>query len=52
MFGSDWPVCVLVGGYDRVIAAAEEVTDDLTAAEAAQVFGGTAMRVYGLDSEQ
>jgi L-fuconolactonase len=48
MFGSDWPVCLLAGSYEEVVAAAEGVTAGLTAAERDEVFGGTAARVYGL----
>jgi L-fuconolactonase len=48
MFGSDWPVCLLAGSYDEVVAAAEELTAGCTAAERDEVFGGTAARVYRL----
>jgi L-fuconolactonase len=46
MFGSDWPVCTLAGGYDDVIGAAEELTAQLSADERAAVFGATAAMVY------
>jgi L-fuconolactonase len=48
MFGSDWPVCVLAATYGQVTETAGELTDDLSAAERADVFEGTATRVYGL----
>ncbi|MFJ9770490.1 amidohydrolase family protein [Kitasatospora sp. NPDC101157] len=48
MFGSDWPVCLLAASYQEVVGAAEELTDGLAARERAQVFGGTAVRAYGL----
>jgi len=48
MFGSDWPVCLLAGGYDRVIGAAETLTAHLNPAERAAVFGGSAARWYRL----
>ncbi|MCI3934454.1 amidohydrolase family protein [Streptomyces sp. AN091965] len=48
MFGSDWPVCGLAASYGRVVHAARAVTADLSAAERARVFAGTARRVYGL----
>ncbi|WP_262057077.1 amidohydrolase family protein [Streptomyces sp. STR69] len=48
MFGSDWPVCTLAASYGEVAAATGELTDDLSAAERAEVFDGTATRVYGL----
>lgn len=48
MFGSDWPVCTLAATYGEVLAATAELTAELSAAERAQVFDGTAARVYGL----
>lgn len=48
-FGSDWPVCLVAGGYAGVLSAAEQLTSGLTASERADVFGGTAARWYGLD---
>ncbi|MEV4312455.1 amidohydrolase family protein [Actinocrispum sp. NPDC049592] len=48
MFGSDWPVCLLAGSYADVVGAAEELTSGLTLVEQAEVFGGTASRVYQL----
>src|SRR5262245_9338177 len=49
MFGSDWPVCLLAASYDQVLQAAEGLTAQLSAAERADVFGGTATRAYRLD---
>ena len=49
MFGSDWPVCLLAGSYERVLEAARELTDHLSASEREAVFGGTATRVYALE---
>ncbi|SOE54235.1 L-fuconolactonase [Streptomyces sp. OV198] len=46
MFGSDWPVCTLAASYGQVVDAAEELTGGLGAEERAEVFGGTATRVY------
>ncbi|WP_434589117.1 amidohydrolase family protein [Streptomyces sp. A5-4] len=48
MFGSDWPVCVLAATYGEVLGAARELVAGLGEEERAQVFGGTADRVYGL----
>ncbi|MBK3563617.1 MULTISPECIES: amidohydrolase [unclassified Streptomyces] len=48
MFGTDWPVCTLAATYGEVAAATGELTDGLSAAERAEVFEGTATRVYGL----
>jgi predicted TIM-barrel fold metal-dependent hydrolase len=50
MFGSDWPVCVVAGGWARWAAAAEELLARLSAAELDQVLTGTAARAYGLGS--
>ena len=49
MYGSDWPVCLLAGSYDRVIAALETVLNPhLDAASIQAVYGGTAARFYRL----
>jgi len=48
MFGSDWPVSLLAASYQQVMAAAEQLTRDLSESERAEVFGGTAERVYRL----
>jgi len=49
MFGSDWPVCLLAGSYDDVIAAAEVLTGGLDAREQAAVFGRTAALWYRIE---
>ncbi|GGS20734.1 amidohydrolase [Streptomyces aureoverticillatus] len=51
MFGSDWPVCELAATYEQVVEAAQEVTAALSDTERAQVFAGTARRVYGLEPD-
>jgi L-fuconolactonase len=48
MFGSDWPVCLLAASYREVVAAAQELTAQLSSAERADVFGETAARWYGI----
>jgi L-fucono-1,5-lactonase len=48
MFGSDWPVCTLTASYQAVIAAARALTAGLGEHERAEIFGGTARRVYRL----
>ncbi|MFH8974905.1 amidohydrolase family protein [Streptomyces sp. NPDC017890] len=48
MFGSDWPVSTLAARYGDVLAATRELTASLTAPERAQVWSGTARRVYGM----
>ena len=46
MFGSDWPVVNLAGGYDRWRAAVLDFIKDFSAPERAAILGGTAARVY------
>jgi L-fuconolactonase len=48
MFGSDWPVCLLAASYAEVVSAAQELAAGLDQDEQADVFGGTAARVYRL----
>jgi L-fuconolactonase len=48
MFGSDWPVCLLAGSYDRVAAALEENVAGLSAAEQRRIWGESAAEFYGL----
>jgi L-fuconolactonase len=48
MYGSDWPVSLLAGSYGAVKSALEETLPDLSPDERASVFGGNAIRFYGL----
>jgi L-fuconolactonase len=48
MFGSDWPVCTLAASYGDVLAAARDLTAELSPAEREAVFSGIATSVYGL----
>jgi L-fuconolactonase len=48
LFGSDWPVCELAGGYTRVLELTETLLDGCTPDERAAVLGGNALRIYGL----
>lgn len=47
---SPWPVCLLAGTYDQILAAARELTAHLSAAEQAAVFGGSAAHWYRISS--
>ena len=49
MFGSDWPVAEVVGGYDPVLDALRAVLASYGPELVAQLFGGTAVNVYRLD---
>jgi L-fuconolactonase len=46
LWGSDWPVVNLAGGYDRWFAATETLLGDLSPADKAGVLGGNAGRIY------
>lgn len=46
MYGSDWPVCNLAGGYARVAALAAELISGLSPDEQEMIMGGTAVRWY------
>jgi L-fuconolactonase len=48
MFGSDWPVCLLAAEYGDVFALLLQALDGLGEQERTDVFGGTAVRTYGL----
>jgi L-fuconolactonase len=48
LFGSDWPVCLLVARYDRVLSVARETLGGLGGSETAAVFGGNATEIYRL----
>jgi L-fuconolactonase len=46
LWGSDWPVVDLAGGFEKWFAAAEILLADLSADEKTAIFGGNAERVY------
>ena len=46
LWGSDWPVVNLAGGYAKWFAATETLLADLSPDEKADVFGGNAARIY------
>jgi L-fuconolactonase len=46
LWGSDWPVVDLAGGYAGWFAAAETLLADLSPREKAAIFGGNAARIY------
>ena len=50
MYGGDWPIADLAGGYARTWATLTEILGELPSAERDAVFEGTAQRVYGLDA--
>ncbi|MER6466922.1 amidohydrolase family protein [Streptomyces sp. NPDC001288] len=52
MFGSDWPVCVLAGGWNRWAATVEELLDDCSESEKQAVLAGTAASFYQLSDQE
>jgi predicted TIM-barrel fold metal-dependent hydrolase len=48
LFGSDWPVSLVAARYADVKGALETNLQHLSAAEQAQVFGGSAIEAYRL----
>jgi len=48
LWGSDWPVVNLAGGYDRWRETTEILLAGLAPEEQSAILGGTATRVYGL----
>lgn len=48
MWGSDWPVCRLRADYADWYSLAQDITTGLSAAEQKEIFGGAAVRFYGL----
>ena len=46
LWGSDWPVVNLAGGYEKWFAAAETLLAGLSPDEKAAIFGGNAARIY------
>lgn len=48
MCGSDWPVALLNGDYDRVWEATTRVVEELAPGEGERLLGDNAARVYGI----
>lgn len=48
MFGSDWPVCNVAGGYDRTAGLVKSYTARLSEDEQASFWGLNAIEFYGL----
>jgi L-fuconolactonase len=49
MFGSDWPVCNVAGGYDRMISIVENYTSKLSVDEQSRFWGLNAIEFYKLN---
>jgi L-fuconolactonase len=48
LFGSDWPVCLVAGDYQRVKQILERYLEDFTPTEKENIWGGNAARFYAL----
>jgi L-fuconolactonase len=48
IFGSDWPVCLLAASYERVVQLIDDYAACLSVDERDKLFGGNALRFYGL----
>ncbi len=49
MFGSDWPVCNVAGGYQQMLSIVKNYTSKLSADEQERFWGLNAMEFYKLD---
>lgn len=49
MWASNWPVSLQMRGYTELLEGARELVRGCSEAEQAEIFGGTARRVYRLD---
>ena len=49
MFGSDWPVCILAGGWNQWATAVEELLVDCSATETSAILADTATGFYRLN---
>lgn len=48
MFGSDWPVCLLAGDYNKVWTETNKALAGYSQADKDAILGGTAVKVYGI----
>ncbi|GAA2576292.1 amidohydrolase family protein [Dactylosporangium fulvum] len=52
LFGSDWPVCLLAGSYEDVLAGLTAALPAMSPSELELVFGGNAEHTYGIRDDQ
>jgi L-fuconolactonase len=50
MYGGDWPISILAGGYDRVWGGLSGLFHELPAADRTSILGETARNFYRIDS--
>jgi L-fuconolactonase len=49
MYGGDWPISILSGGYDRVWDGLSALFGELAAADRTNILGETALKFYRID---
>jgi L-fuconolactonase len=49
MFGSDWPVCLNAGDYQKVVRETEVVLNRYSEVERNAIWGDTAQRLYSIN---
>lgn len=49
LFGSDWPVCRVAGGYGKWVEALSDCLEGLSRDDRQQIFAGSALDLYHLD---
>jgi L-fuconolactonase len=52
MFGGDWPISVLAGGYLRVWEELNRLFDELSPGDRAAILGGTAVEFYRIPADR
>ncbi len=49
MYGSDWPVCLVAGSYEKVMSIVKDHFASFSQSEQELVFGGNAINFYHLN---
>lgn len=49
MYGSDWPVCLVAGGYEKQLSIVEQYVEKYAPTEGGKIFGENAAQFYKLD---
>lgn len=48
MFGSDWPVCLVAGGYEKWFSTLDSCLSELSEVERESIYSGNAAEFYGV----
>jgi len=48
MYGSDWPVCLLAGSYEKQLSVVQKFIESMSINEQSKIMGGNAMKFYNL----